>query len=62
MEQPDETARGSYLELLVSAGLAFDLAPLRFLAAADPRLEPKVTPFRDGAVRKKFRKRPPLPR
>jgi len=48
-EAPDETAHGDWLELVASAGLAWDQAILRYLLALEHPVERTVTDF-DGAV------------
>lgn len=60
-EAPDETAHGDYLKLVSSAGLAFDLVHLNYLAQATLPIKwvPKSGP--DGVDWKIERKRPLLP-
>jgi hypothetical protein len=60
-EAPDETAHGDYLKLVSSAGLAFDLVHLNYLAQANLPIKwtPKSTP--DSVDWKIERKRPLLP-
>jgi hypothetical protein len=60
-EAPDETAHGDYLKLVSSAGLAFDLVHLNYLAQGSLRIKqtPKSGP--EGVEWKIERKRPILP-
>jgi hypothetical protein len=60
-EAPDETARGAWLELVASAGLAHTTALLRYLAEGEPRVEWKTEGFEGGVTRTVSRRRPVLP-
>jgi hypothetical protein len=61
-EAPDETARGEWLELVNTAGLAHTSALLRYLESGVPRVEREAEAFEGGAVaRSLFRVRPVLP-
>jgi hypothetical protein len=59
-EAPDETARGAWLELVASAGLAHTSALIRAMAEGDPRVERKAEAFEGGVSRSMARKRPVL--
>jgi hypothetical protein len=61
-EAPDETARGEWLELVASAGLAHSSALLRYLAAGQNRIERETSEFDDFVTRSVFRRKPVLPR
>jgi hypothetical protein len=61
-EAPDETARGNWLELVATAGLAHGSALLRYLASGQNRLERESAEFADFVTRTVFRKKPVLPR
>jgi len=57
-EAPDETAHGDWLELVASAGLAWDQAILRYLLALEHPVERTFSSF-DGAVSiRLYRERP----
>jgi len=57
-EAPDETAHGDWLELVASAGLAWDQAILRYLLALEHPVERTFTSF-DGATSiRLYRERP----
>ena len=60
-EAPDETAHGDYLKLVSSAGLAFDLVHLRYLAEGTLRIKRTQKSGPDGVEWKTERKRPILP-
>jgi hypothetical protein len=60
-EAPDETARGDWLHLVATAGLAHTSALIRYLAAGDPRVERTATAYREDVTRTVSRKRPVLP-
>jgi hypothetical protein len=60
-EAPDETARGEWLELVASAGLAHSTALLRYLAAGQNRIERENSEFADFVTRSVFRKKPVIP-
>jgi hypothetical protein len=57
-EAPDETARGAWLDLVASAGLAHTSALVRAMAAGDPRVERKAEAFDAGVSRTMARRRP----
>jgi hypothetical protein len=61
-EAPDETASGDWMELVCKAGLAFDLAHLRFLY--DSKYEVKRTEgeMKNGVALAMKRERPALPK
>ena len=58
-EAPDEPARGEWMELVASAGLAWDLAVLQYLVDGDHRLEREVSEFYGGVSIRLDRPRPP---
>lgn len=60
-EAPDETARGDWLELVATAGLAHSSALLRYLAAGTFEMEREVDADAGGVVRKAARVKPVLP-
>ena len=60
-EAPDETARGAWLELVASAGLAHTSALLRYMAEGDPRVKRSAEAFEGGVTRSVTRTRPVLP-
>jgi len=60
-EAPDETAHGDYLRLVSSAGLAFDLVHLNYLAQATLHVTRTQKSGPDGVEWKLERKRPLLP-
>ena len=60
-EAPDETARGDWLELVASAGLAHSTALLRYLAGGRSELEREQDADGWGVTRKVFRVKPVLP-
>jgi hypothetical protein len=60
-EAPDETARGEWLQLVASAGLAHSSALLRYLASGENRIERDSSENRDFVTRSVFRKKPVLP-
>jgi hypothetical protein len=61
-EAPDETARGEWLELVASAGLAHTSALLRYLASGENRIEHDHTEYEGSVVRSTWRKKPVLPK
>ncbi len=60
-EAPDETARGDWLELVATAGLAHSSALLRYLAGGTFEMEREVEADAGGVVRKASRVKPVLP-
>ncbi len=60
-EAPDETARGPYLHLLASAGLAFDMVHLDLLADGKLRIHRRESPDQDKVKFTLERRRPILP-
>ncbi|MGD2071186.1 MAG: M14 family metallopeptidase, partial [Gemmatimonadota bacterium] len=60
-EAPDETARGDWLELVASAGLAHASALLRYLAEGEFEVERQAEAVEGGVVRKAYRVKPVLP-
>jgi hypothetical protein len=60
-EAPDETAHGDYLKLVSSAGLAFDLVHLKYLAQGTLHVTRTQKSGPDGVEWKVERKRPILP-
>ena len=60
-EAPDETAHGDYMKLVASAGLAFDLVHLNYLAQGKLRIVRTQKAGPDGVEWKVSRKRPILP-
>ncbi|MFB0543462.1 MAG: M14 family metallopeptidase, partial [Candidatus Bathyarchaeia archaeon] len=60
-EAPDETASGDWLELVCTAGLAFDLAHLRFLYDSQYEVKRYEGEWRDCVSFSVERKRPVLP-
>jgi len=60
-EAPDETARGAWLELVASAGLAHTSALLRYMAEGEPRVQRSAEAFEGGVTRSVTRTRPVLP-
>ena len=60
-EAPDETAHGDYMKLVSSAGLAFDLVHLKYLAQGTLRIKQTQKSGPDGVEWKIERKRPILP-
>lgn len=60
-EAPDETARGDWLELVATAGLAHSSALLRYLASGTFEVEREVEADEGGVVRKAARVKPVLP-
>jgi hypothetical protein len=62
-EAPDETARGHWLELVATAGIAHSTALLRYLAEGTVEVEREAEGFEGGVVeRKVYRVKPVLPR
>jgi hypothetical protein len=61
-EAPDETARGDWLDLVATAGLAHSSALLRYLATGENRIERENDEFAEFVIRSVFRKKPVLPR
>jgi hypothetical protein len=60
-EAPDETAHGDYMKLVASAGLAFDMVHLNYLAHGKLRIVRTQKSGPDGVEWKVARKRPILP-
>ncbi len=60
-EAPDETARGEWLQLVATAGLAHSSALLRYLATGENRIERESSEHQDFVTRSVFRKKPVLP-
>ncbi len=60
-EAPDETARGEWLELVASAGLAHTSALLRYLATGVSEIDRQSTEYADFVTRSIARKKPVLP-
>ncbi len=60
-EAPDETAHGDYMKLVASAGLAFDMVHLNYLAHGKLRIVRTQKSGPDGVEWKVDRKRPILP-
>jgi hypothetical protein len=60
-EAPDETAYGPYLALVASAGLAFDMVHLKYLAQGELRIKRTEKVLSDGVQWKVERERPILP-
>ena len=60
-EAPDETARGDWLELVATAGLAHTSAMIRYLATGEFDTERPVEAFQGAVERKVYRVRPVLP-
>ena len=60
-EAPDETARGEWLELVATAGLAHSSALLRYLASGENRIERDSSEHEGFVTRSVFRKKPVLP-
>jgi hypothetical protein len=61
-EAPDETASGEWLQLVASAGLAWDNALLSYLVEGDHEVERNEVAFADGVTFKIHRERPPRKR
>lgn len=60
-EAPDETARGEWLDLVASAGLAHTSAVIRYLATGINRVERDATQYQDAVLRTVTRTKPVLP-
>lgn len=60
-EAPDETAHGSYLELLAAMGLAYDRAHLTYLDDGKFKITRTEKEYSNGVVWKVVRERPILP-
>ena len=60
-EAPDETAHGSYLELLAAMGLAYDQAHLTYLDEGKFKITRTEKEYSNGVVWKVDRERPILP-
>jgi hypothetical protein len=60
-EAPDETARGAWLELVNSAGLAHTSALLRYLASGVNEVRRDATEFEGFVLRSAARRKPVLP-
>jgi len=61
-EAPDETARGDWLELVATAGLAHTTALLRYLATGEFEVEREAEAYDGVVTRKVYRVKPVLPR
>ncbi|MFW6080193.1 MAG: M14 family metallopeptidase, partial [Gemmatimonadota bacterium] len=61
-EAPDETARGDWLELVASAGLAHSTALLRWLAEGENRIERETEANAEFVTRSVWRVKPVLPK
>jgi hypothetical protein len=61
-EAPDETARGEWLQLVATAGLAHSSALLRYLAYGENRVERDSSEQEGFVTRSVFRKKPVLPK
>jgi hypothetical protein len=61
-EAPDETARGEWLDIVASAGLAHSTALLRYLANGEFDVEREAEAFDGVVTRKVYRVKPVLPR
>jgi hypothetical protein len=60
-EAPDETARGDWLEMVATAGLAHSTALLRYLATGTFDVEREAEAFQGVVSRKVCRVKPVLP-
>ena len=60
-EAPDETARGEWLQLVATAGLAHSSALLRYLASGENRIERESSEHEGFVTRSVFRTKPVLP-
>ena len=60
-EAPDETARGEWLQLVATAGLAHSSALLRYLASGENPIERNSSEHEGFVTRSVFRKKPVLP-
>jgi hypothetical protein len=60
-EAPDETARGDWLDLVATAGLAHSSALVRYLATGQNRIERETAEFAEFVTRSVFRKKPVIP-
>ena len=60
-EAPDETARGDWLELVATAGLAHSSALLRYLAGGEFEIEREAEADAGGVERSVARVKPVLP-
>ena len=60
-EAPDETAHGDYMKLLASAGLAFDMVHLKYLAHGKLRIRRAEKEGLGGVTWQVWRERPILP-
>lgn len=58
-EAPDEPARGDWMQLVASAGLAWDEAILQYLLDGDHRIERQASEFYGGVSLRLDRPRPP---
>ncbi|MEX2283203.1 MAG: M14 family metallopeptidase [Gemmatimonadota bacterium] len=61
-EAPDETARGDWLKLVASQGLAHSSALLRYLANGTNEIRRESTVYDGFVIRSVFRKKPVLPK
>jgi hypothetical protein len=60
-EAPDETARGEWLEMVASAGLAHTSALLRYLTTGVNVIERQSTEYQEFVTRSVARKKPVVP-
>jgi hypothetical protein len=60
-EAPDETARGDWLEMVASAGLAHSTALLRYLAGGVNEVKRESAEYEGFVTRSVFRKKPVVP-
>jgi hypothetical protein len=61
-EAPDETARGDWLELVASAGLAHGSALIRYLATGENEIRREASEFQGVVMRSAARKKPVVPK
>ena len=61
-EAPDETARGDWLQLVASAGLAHGSALIRYLATGQNEIRREANEFEGVVMRSAVRKKPVLPK
>ena len=61
-EAPDETARGDWLDLVATAGLAHSSALVRYMATGQNRIERENAEFEEFVTRSVFRKKPVIPK
>ena len=60
-EAPDETARGDWLQLVASAGLAHGAALIRYLATGQNRIEREAADYSGVIMRSVARRKPVIP-